>query len=84
MKRKVDLNDSFKKVEVTEAECGGDINKMIKKFGRKTRKEQILKPFYERLLYWETKSQKERRKKQKSVYEWRKQQKKMNEESEEK
>lgn len=80
MKRNVELNESFKKVEVTEAECNGDVGKMIKRFSKKTRKEEVLKPFYDKLLYWETKSQKARRKKQKGIYEWRRLQKSLNEE----
>jgi ribosomal protein S21 len=48
---------------------------MIKRFTKKTRKEEVLKPYYERILYWETKSQKERKKKQKGIYEWRRSQK---------
>lgn len=80
MKRNVELNESFKKIEVTEAECHGDVGKMIKRFSKKTRKEEVLKPFYDKLLYWETKSQKARRRKQKGIYEWRKLQKNLNEE----
>jgi ribosomal protein S21 len=67
--------DDFKPLEVTANECNGDVSRMIKRFGKKTRREEVLKPYYERLLYWETKSQKERRKKQKGIYEWRKSQK---------
>jgi hypothetical protein len=74
--------DYFKPVEVTTEECDGDYSKMIKRFVKKTRKEQILKPFYDRLLYWETKGQKERKKKQKGIYEWQKTQKKMNQDEE--
>jgi hypothetical protein len=62
-------------LEVTSQECGGDVTKMIKRFVKKTRKEEILKPFYQRLLYWETKSQKRRRKRLKSTYEWKREQK---------
>lgn len=75
--------DYFKPVEVTLEECSGDYSKMIKRFIKKTRKEQILKPFYDRLLYWETKGQKERRKKQKGIYEWQKVQKKNDQEIDE-
>lgn len=64
----------YQPLEVTAKECGYDVSKMIKKFMRKTRKEEVLKPFYLRLLYWETKSQKARRKKLKSIYEQKKQQ----------
>lgn len=56
-------------LEVTLKECNGDTTKMIRRFIKKTRKEEVLKPFYSRLLYWETKGQKTRRKKLKSTYE---------------
>lgn len=58
-----------KTLEVSSKECNGDVSKMIKRFCKKTRKEEILKPFYGRLMYWETKSQKRRRKKLKSIHE---------------
>lgn len=64
----------YQPLEVTAKECGFDTSKMIKRFMKKTRKEEVLKPFHTRLLYWETKSQKARRKKLKSIYEHRKQQ----------
>lgn len=64
----------YKPLEVTERECQGDTTKMIKRFCKKTRKEEILKPFYRKLLYWETKSQKRRRQRLKGTYEWKKQQ----------
>jgi ribosomal protein S21 len=73
--RRNDAPRDFKPLEVTSAECNGDISKMIKRFTKKTRKEEVLKPYYERILYWETKSQKERKKKQKGIYEWRRSQK---------
>lgn len=64
-------------LEVTAQECNGDLTKMIKRFVKKTRKEEILKPFYRKLLYWETKSQKQRTKRLKNTYEWKKQQEKL-------
>lgn len=65
---------TYKPLEVSEKECRGDVNKMIKRFCKKTRKEEVLKPYFGRLMYWETKSQKRRRKNTKSIYEWKKQQ----------
>jgi hypothetical protein len=56
-------------LEVTLKECNFDTTKMIRRFIKKTRKEEVLKPFYSKLLYWETKGQKTRRKKLKSIYE---------------
>lgn len=82
MKKRIEINDSFKPIQVTDNECNGDVGRMIKKFSKITRKEQVLKPFYEKLLYWETKSQKERKKKQKGIYEWHKKQKNLLKEDE--
>lgn len=82
MKRR-ENDPNFRPLEVTAKECGGDTMKMIKRFMKKTRKEQVLKPFYEKLLYWETKSQKDRKKKMKGIYEWRRTQKKLESDSEE-
>ena len=49
-------------IQVTLSECGGDEVKMIKKFMKKVRKLELLKPYYDRLMFHETKSQKRRRK----------------------
>ena len=57
-----------KKIEVTLAECGGDFNKMLKKFSRKVRKEEVLKPFFGKLMYFTTKGQKRRAKKLAGIY----------------
>lgn len=64
----------YKPLEVTAKDCDGDVSKMIKKFCRKVRKEEVLKPYYRRLMYWETKSQKRRRQRLKSVYETKRRQ----------
>lgn len=61
-----------KVLEVSIKEVNGDTTKLIKKFCKKVRKEEILKPFYRRLMYFETKSQKRRQKKMYGIYEWRK------------
>ena len=61
-----------KHVEMSLAECGGDINKMIKKFSRKVRKEEVLAPFYDRLAFHTTKSQRRRAEKFKGIYETKK------------
>lgn len=57
-----------KKIEVSLSECNGDFNKMLKKFSRKVKREEILKPFYGKLAFYTTKSQKRREKKSKGVY----------------
>lgn len=57
-----------KKVEVTITECNGDFNKMLKKFSRKVKREEILKPFYGRVAFHTTKGQKRREKRNKGVY----------------
>jgi hypothetical protein len=62
----------FRFFEVTEKECNGDSSKLIKKFVRRTRKEEVLKPFYRKLLYWETKSQKRRSQRLRGIYEHQK------------
>lgn len=67
-------------IEVTIQECNGDVTRMIKRFTKKIRKEEILKPYYGRIMFFETKSQKRRRQKLKGVYEWRKKEEKLQEE----
>lgn len=71
-----------KHVEVSLQECGGDFNKMLKKFTRKVRKEEVLAPFYDRLAFYTTKSQRDRQDKFKGIYETKKREtkKKLNEE----
>lgn len=65
-----------KQIEVTIGECNGDFNKMLKKFTRKVRKEEVLKPFYDRLMFHTTRGQKIRAKKQKGTYNTRKKEQK--------
>lgn len=67
-------------LEVTAEQCRGDIRKMIKKFSRKVRKEEVLKPFYGKLAYHQTKGQLERQKKSKGKYLFQKREKKRLEE----
>lgn len=57
-----------KKIEITLSECGGDFGKMLKKFSRKVRKEEVLKPFFGKLMYFTSKGQKRRAKKLAGVY----------------
>lgn len=61
-----------KRLEVTISECGGDFNKMLKKFTRKVRKEEILKPYYGKLMYFTSRGEKVRAKKQKGIHNTRK------------
>lgn len=65
-----------KPLQVSIEECNGDSTKMIKKFMKKVRKEEILKPFYGKLMFFSTKSQIARAKKHKATYEYRKRQEK--------
>lgn len=57
---------SFTFVEVRAEECGGDLNKMIKKFRKLVKKRDILRPVYDR-MYFKSKSQKRRESKLKAI-----------------
>lgn len=59
-------------LQVKAEEVGGDFNKMIKRFSKKVRKYETLKPYYDRLMFHQTKSQKRRAAKFKSIYECQK------------
>lgn len=74
VQQKQDYKDpvQLKQFEVTLEECDGDYSKLIRKFMKKVRKHEILKPYYERLMYHMTKSQKRRKKRLKSIYEHKK------------
>ena len=74
-KRSEDYLSYFKPLEVTLNSCYGDTTRMIKKFGKKTRKEEVLKHFYGKLMCYETKGQKNRRKKIQGIYETKKREK---------
>lgn len=58
-------------LEVRAEQVGGDTSKLIKKFLKKVRNEEILKPFFGKLMYHSTKSQKRRAKKLESEFKWR-------------
>lgn len=53
-----------------EVSAGKNVNpeRLIKKFMKKVRKEEILKPFYGKLMYHQTKNQKDRKKRLRSTY----------------
>jgi hypothetical protein len=55
--------------EITLAECDGDFFRMLKKFTKKVRKHEVLKPYYNKLSYFTSKSQLRRQKKIKAIYE---------------
>jgi truncated hemoglobin YjbI len=57
-----------KNLEVNLDEVGGDTTKLIKKFGKKVRKEEVLLPYYDRLMFYSTKSQKRRKKRLKAIF----------------
>lgn len=76
-KPKIDLREPVQldPFEVTLEECNGNTNKLIKKFMKKVRKAELLKPYYGRMMYHKTKSQKNREKSRKATYEAKKQEK---------
>jgi ribosomal protein S21 len=53
-------------VKVTLRECGGDINKLIKRFMKKVKKEKVLEHYLDKRFY-EKPSQKRRRLKKKKL-----------------
>ena len=63
-------------LEVTLDECGGDFNKMLRKFIRKVKKEEVLKEYLIKTSYFESKSRKKRNKMRKGTYEFKKRQQK--------
>lgn len=83
-KQPIDLKEAvqLKPLEVTLKECNGDNNKMIKKFLKKVRKYEILKPYYDRIMFHQTKNQVKRKKQRKSKYQTKKNQKKKEKEFE--
>lgn len=62
------VSHTFKPLEVTLEEVGGDQSKLLRKFIKKVRKSEILKPFYGKLMYYISKSQKRRQKKLKALF----------------
>lgn len=74
-----------KKLEAVQAKFlevhgdGSNPERLIKKFMKKVRKEEVLKPFYGKLMYHQTRGQKRRQKKLKAIFQARK---KENEQSE--
>ena len=62
----------LKPFEVTIEQAGGSVSRLIKKFNKKVRKAEILKPYYGRLMYHIPKSQKRREKLRKTKYEEKK------------
>jgi truncated hemoglobin YjbI len=58
-------------------ECDDDFNKMLKKFTKKVRKEEVLKPFYGKLMFYTTKGQKKRKRKLKGIWNTKKHEQKL-------
>lgn len=79
--RRKNKNDAVeaKPLQVTIEQAKGDTTRLIKKFMKKVRKEEVLKPFYGRLMYHETKSQKRRKKNAKAAFFARKRQRELDE-----
>ena len=61
-----------KPFQVTLEEVKGDKSRLIKKFIKKVRKAEILKPYYDRLMYFTPKPQRRRQKLKKAIWEERK------------
>lgn len=55
-----DVLETFKKLEVKESECKGNMTKMIKRFSKKVRKSERIKEVFNRMHYV-SKSEKNRR-----------------------
>lgn len=62
----------FRPVEVRLDEVGGDQSKLLKRFTKVVRNEEVLKPYFDRLMYHQTKGQRRRAKKLKGIYESKK------------
>ena len=80
-RRQVKIKNEFKKravqehvpflgkpLEVKAEEVGGDTKKLIKKFCKKVRREEVLKPYYDKLMHFTPKSQLKRQKKLSAIY----------------
>lgn len=66
-------------LEVSLTQCKGNYNKMIRKFMKKVRKEEVLKPYYERLSHPTSKGQKNRMKRARKAWLEKKRMSKMDE-----
>ncbi len=55
--------------QVSIEEVKGDKSKLIKKFIKKVRKAEILKPYYDKLMYFTPKPQRRRQKLKKAIWE---------------
>lgn len=53
--------------QITLLECGGNFQKMFKKFSKKCREDEILKPIYDKLAY-KSPSQAKRDKHKKAIF----------------
>lgn len=62
-------------LEIKIEDVNGDSSRLIKRFIKKVRKEEILKPYYNRLMFFQTKNQKRRQKKMKAIHLHKKMQK---------
>lgn len=58
-------------LQVSLSEVNGDFKKLLKKFLKKCRKEEVLKPYFEK-MYYKSKGQKKREKYFRAVYEQKK------------
>lgn len=58
----------LKPLQVSLDDCHGDFNKMVKRFIKKVRKEEVLKPYYKRIMYHQTKSQLRREKRLEAIH----------------
>ncbi len=56
-------------LQVTINQTKGDYTKLVKKFIKKVRNEEVLKPYYNKIAYFISKSEKRREKKRKGRFE---------------
>ena len=59
-------------LQVSLKEAKGDSHRLIKKFLKKVRKEEVLKPYFGKLMYFTSKSDIKRAKRRKAVWEEKK------------
>ena len=59
-------------LQVTLEEAKGDTTKLIKKFSKKVRRAEVLKPYFNKLMYFTPKSDLKRQKRRKAVWEEKK------------
>lgn len=59
-------------LQVTIGQTNGDYNKLVKRFIKKVRNEEVLKPYYNKIAYFISKSEKKREKLRKAKFQEKK------------